>query len=234
VKWAGPGKTRGSEDLEIYREGWAGGGRALRVFLGDPNDAQMAGKGGDTGEGLPRDADGKLGLEGTTDQTHRQPSWRIESDPKPGKEGTIASRAPNPLKGQAREEWLAIREKVAETMAPSLVEVRKIDPHAIVGARGSTVRGSKGEHKKYGSFNSSEFDVDAFIVSDELAGRAIFMREPHRWGRKISAVGRIQQSLDTKLRDIFPDYKKEPFGFRIFTTEEYNKIRKNDDIIVFK
>jgi hypothetical protein len=39
----------------------------IRGFLVDANDAQMAGRGGDTGDGLPRDADGKLGLEGNTD-----------------------------------------------------------------------------------------------------------------------------------------------------------------------
>lgn len=62
-------------------------------------------------------------------------------------------------------------------MEPHLQAIRALDPDAVVGFKGSLARGFKGPHKKSVPFDSSDFDVDAFIVSDTLL---LLIREPSR------------------------------------------------------
>ncbi|MGJ8660823.1 MAG: RHS repeat-associated core domain-containing protein, partial [Bacteroidota bacterium] len=46
--------------------------------------------------------------------------------------------------------------------------LKKIDPNAFIGIRGSVARGFKGSHKGNDPFDVTEFDIDAFIVSDKI------------------------------------------------------------------
>ena len=89
-------------------------------------------------------------------------------------------------------------------------------------------RGTRGGNKS-GPFLPSDFDVDAFIVSDELAQ---FFSNRFRTFRKTSeltefGVTDIVNSIDEALRAnpvIGPDLRPDPFDFRIFTQFEINDL----------
>ena len=52
-----------------------------------------------------------------------------------------------------------------------LSTVHRLDPDAQIGIRGSLATGRKGPHKGNAPFDPNNFDVDAFIVFDKLAGQ---------------------------------------------------------------
>jgi hypothetical protein len=73
-----------------------------------------------------------------------------------------------------------------------------------------------------GPFNPSDFDVDAYIVSDKLASQ---FKNGTRWmdGRKISEIKDLSKSLEETFKT-FPGYRADkPFTFRIWSTKEFAK-----------
>ena len=60
---------------------------------------------------------------------------------------------------------------VADAIKEHLVAFQTLDPRAQIGFRASLARGRKGPHKGGAPFDSSDFDVDAFLVRDELVGQ---------------------------------------------------------------
>jgi hypothetical protein len=115
---------------------------------------------------------------------------------------------------------LRTQSEVAEIIAPHLDAIRRLDPNAQVGFRGGLARGKKGPHKKYAPFDPADFDVDAFIISDELANR-FSRREWFRSGSRIPEIQNIQQQIDRVLRERFPGLRDEEFTFRVWKTQEF-------------
>ncbi len=101
-------------------------------------------------------------------------------------------------------------------------------PDAKIGYRGSLSTGVK--HSKGGPFDPTDFDVDAFIVSDELAAKfdaGTFFRD----ARDLPEVEGIADSLESTFINSLDGYRVEagkPFTFRIFTEAEYlSKVQPN-------
>jgi len=105
--------------------------------------------------------------------------------------------------------------------------ITSLDQNAVVGYRGSLASGVK--FKTGGPFDPTNFDVDAFIVSDKLAGQfgsahgmAVF-----RNGRNADGLLDVSKSLENSFQNI-PGYridKYKPFTFRIYTTSEFKALQ---------
>ncbi|WP_256715658.1 contractile injection system protein, VgrG/Pvc8 family [Paenibacillus peoriae] len=131
-----------------------------------------------------------------------------------------------------------IMNTVQATLSPAAKKIKELDPDAKVGYRGSLATGQKGSHKGNAPFDPTDFDIDAFIVSDKLASR---FRIDDKWrsGAKIKEVEQLQRQADKILKESLDglrrvDKKGRPdkLTFRIFTQEEYNqKIKAGTQII---
>ena len=114
-----------------------------------------------------------------------------------------------------------VRSGVGTTLRGQLDEIRRIAPDAQIGYRGSLARGTKGAHKGNAPFDAGDFDVDAFIVSDTLAGQ--FQKSAwFRSGDAVSGLSDVQKALKASLSKQFPGMRDE-FTFRIFTEAEFLK-----------
>jgi len=111
------------------------------------------------------------------------------------------------------------------------------DEDAMIGARGSLIRGTVGNPEKILTFgqpvNLSNFDVDAFIISNKFASE--FPETMNfRSGDMIGELATIQGQIDATLREM-PEFSglrpNEPFNFRVFTLEE--AIRKFDNFELY-
>lgn len=91
-----------------------------------------------------------------------------------------------------------------------------------------------GPHKGSIPFNPENFDVDAFIVSDKLAGQ-FGSRVPFRSGAKLGEVADVQRAIDSGLRQnsAFGGLRQEPFTFRIYTQQEIMRLQAKPDAQVF-
>jgi RHS repeat-associated protein len=120
--------------------------------------------------------------------------------------------------------------RVHEIVEPHLHGIKALDVNAKVGFRGSLARGRKGSHKGGGPFNPQQFDVDAFIVSDDLSA-LIVPRRGFRNGGDIAEIRAIQRAIDADLRGTpgFNGLKKEPFTFRIFSEKEIKRTLERSD-----
>jgi YD repeat-containing protein len=123
---------------------------------------------------------------------------------------------------------------LGQVVQPHLDTITQLDADALVGFRGSLARGFTGSHKGGGPFNSNDFDVDAFIVSDQLAG-SFNSRVPFRSGAAIPQVGEVQQAIDSSLRQspAFSGLRDEPFTFRIYTQQEIQRLQAREDAQYF-
>jgi RHS repeat-associated protein len=113
----------------------------------------------------------------------------------------------------------------AEALAP----LKQAFPEAAVGFRGSLARGRKGPHKGFAPFDPNNFDVDAFIVSDELAARV----PPNRQGfRDLQKAGRQERKLVDDLGrrlSAIPGIRQEKMTVRIFSDDEFaRKVRLDE------
>ena len=108
---------------------------------------------------------------------------------------------------------------VEQMFSLSAERIRTVDPYAVVGFRGSSVRGQTHTGAR---FNLGDFDVDAFIVSDMMAARI----GSDTWFRTASEMNfpeilKEQQALDSLLRAQFKGLRNEPFTFRVYTSREF-------------
>ena len=87
-----------------------------------------------------------------------------------------------------------IQKGVNNTISPYLSSIKRLASDAQVGFRGSLARGTKGPHKGNAPFDPTNFDVDAFIVSDQLAAR-FSSREWFRSGSRIPELKSIQEQM---------------------------------------
>ncbi|HEY2495000.1 MAG TPA: hypothetical protein VGI33_19085, partial [Paenibacillus sp.] len=131
-----------------------------------------------------------------------------------------------------------IMNTVQDTLSPAVQKIKELDPNAMVGYRGSLATGKKGPHKGNAPFDPTDFDIDAFIVSDKLASR-FPADDPWRAGTKIKEIRNLQKEIDKTLKDSLEglrrvDKKGRPdkFTFRIYTQKEFEKnIKLGNQII---
>lgn len=123
---------------------------------------------------------------------------------------------------------------LGEVVEPHLGTISKLDADALVGFRGSLARGFKGEHKGGAPFDPGNFDVDAFIVSDKLAGQ-FGSRVRFRSGAEIDGIAGVQSSIDASLRQspVFGGLRQDPFTFRIYTQQEIMRLQAKPDAQTF-
>ncbi|MEB7453630.1 hypothetical protein [Lysinibacillus sphaericus] len=127
---------------------------------------------------------------------------------------------------------------VQNTMSPAAKKIKEIDPDAKVGYRGSLATGQKGPHKGNAPFDPTDFDIDAFIVSDKLASK-FPENDPWKAGTKIREIRNLQKEIDKSLKDSLEglrrvDKKGRPdkFTFRIYTQKEFEKKYKSGNQII--
>ncbi len=109
-------------------------------------------------------------------------------------------------------------------LSSSAQRIKNQFPDAIVGIRGSLVTGKR--FSTGGPFNPGDFDVDAFIVSDELAA-SIPKVGNFRDGRNITEIGQEAMQIEEGLRGLFNGYRVEPnkpFTFRVWSHDEYERV----------
>ncbi|MCT4584751.1 MAG: hypothetical protein N4A54_07500 [Peptostreptococcaceae bacterium] len=93
-----------------------------------------------------------------------------------------------------------------------------------IGCRGSTVSGVRFKSKK--PFDPDDFDVDAFIVSDDLA-KLVESNRGFRDGRRIPELLDMSDRMEDFFKHEFDGYRTsryKKFTFRIFSKNEYLKI----------
>lgn len=85
----------------------------------------------------------------------------------------------------------------------------------------------------------TDFDIDAFIVSDELALRFPIAERHWRSGEKIEEIRSLQEDIDRKLKDSLEGLRKvnkkgypDTFTFRIYTEQEFEKKIKMGSLIL--
>ncbi|MDE9438057.1 hypothetical protein KKI95_19675 [Xenorhabdus bovienii] len=127
-------------------------------------------------------------------------------------------------------ELIATQEKINSILQEHLPEIRKIDPNAEVGYRGSAASGISKAHDPSIArpVNLKSFDVDAFIQSDILANNKVYTNR-FREGKDIEAIAKIERSIDQKLRTALPGLRDEAFGFRVYKSYEVYEYRRNGD-----
>jgi RHS repeat-associated protein len=120
-----------------------------------------------------------------------------------------------------------VRVGVKEVLQENLSQIKEIAPDAKVGYRGSLARGTKHQGKGGGDFEPTNFDVDAFVVSNKLASQVKPNKLGQRWGNKLGIFENIHKTINQQLKSLFPGLrnskKNDEFQFRIFTEEQMNK-----------
>jgi filamentous hemagglutinin len=103
-------------------------------------------------------------------------------------------------------------------------------PGAKVGFRGSLARGTKGRHKRGDPFDPSNYDVDAFVVSDDLAAlvpkNADGFRNLARLTEHRGLVGRVAEQIKA-----IPGVRQgDTFKVRVYSEAEFRSIVGLDEI----
>ncbi|NPC91688.1 hypothetical protein HOO54_05405 [Bacillus sp. WMMC1349] len=156
--------------------------------------------------------------------------------------GTVSGKHPKDTQGVSKPKTPQTRTEimntVKKTMSPVVKKIKEIDPDAKVGYRGSLATGKKGPHKGNAPFDPTDFDIDAFIVSDKLASKF----EPDtvwRSGSEIKNVSAMQKEIDKVLKNNLDGLRRvdkrgrpDKFTFRIYTQKEFNSKYKNGTRII--
>lgn len=93
-----------------------------------------------------------------------------------------------------------IMKVVGERMEKHKPAIQALDPNAFSGYRGSLARGFKGLHKKNAPFDPNDFDIDAFIVSDQLSSEIKLNRNKKRLGTNHPGIKKIEDSINRDLK----------------------------------
>jgi hypothetical protein len=110
--------------------------------------------------------------------------------------------------------------------------MKSIAQDAVVGYCGSVASGIR--YSTRGPFDPTDFDLDRFIVSDELAKK--IPGASWRDGRRIPEIGEEAKRIEDLLRKSFSGYRanpNKPFTFRIWTTEEFERIVKEGPHVTY-
>ena len=149
------------------------------------------------------------------------------------KDGQIGfKKITNVVKGLVRS-WDEAVKAVDDLIKPQISKLKKIYPDAKMGYRGSLATGKK--YSTSGPFEPTDWDVDAFIVSDELAAK-IGNSKAFRDGRLVTEVETVAKDLEKSFVKI-SGYRTEigkPFTFRVWTKAEFEKIVKPNGYKLFE
>jgi len=127
------------------------------------------------------------------------------------------------LEAAERAKRKATRAEIISMAEDALEPLTKQFPDAEVGFRGSLARGTKGKHKGGGPFDPTDYDVDAFIVSDDLAGKIPKDAKGFRNLGRLPQNQSLTKSISDKLRKI-SGHRNAPVKIRVFTKAEFNKL----------
>jgi hypothetical protein len=107
--------------------------------------------------------------------------------------------------------------RVSDVVRGAAVRIQESYPGSVVGVRGSLARGARydNESKALAPFDKSSWDVDAFIVNDQLAAKIGLDKRV----RVSSELGAEQAQINAALAEL-PGYRSG-FFFRVFTTQEW-------------
>ncbi len=122
---------------------------------------------------------------------------------------------------------LAPRAETISKADDALAPLAKQFPDARAGFRGSLARGTKGARKGGGPFDPTNFDVDAFIVSDDLAAAIPKAAKGFRNLGRLPEHRGLIKSISDKLRGI-PGHRDEAVKIQVFSVEEFNKLLPNE------
>ncbi|WP_437395119.1 hypothetical protein [Flagellimonas lutimaris] len=113
-------------------------------------------------------------------------------------------------------------------------KLKNLYPNSKIGYRGSLATGTK--YSTGGPFDPTDWDVDAFIVSDELAAKFpanVRFRNAKEVDAAIKSIG---EDLEASLKKIngyrFQDDK--PLAFRVYTEIEFNTVVKSNGSKIFQ
>jgi hypothetical protein len=112
-------------------------------------------------------------------------------------------------------------------------QLNNLFPNAKIGYRGSLATGTK-YSTGGGPFDPLDWDVDAFIVSDNLATQ--IGGSGFRNGRNVPSIATIADDLEVSFKNV-SGYRTElnkPFTFRVFTEAEFNSIVKPNGYKLFQ
>ena len=116
--------------------------------------------------------------------------------------------------------WAEAVKVVDDIIKKKIDELNRLFPNSQMGYRGSLATGIKYSTK--GPFDPTDWDVDAFIVSDELAAK-FNKYTTFRNGRDINGIDQLADDIEKELLNI-SGYRSEPnkkFTFRIWNEKEF-------------
>ncbi len=197
----------GATPQEIENTGWT---FALNDVFGPGGGAEIIlfGIGGYAAKGAAdahrlREWNNAIAKLGGIPKAHLTSAARTELYVKQGL-ADIASRE------QARQAILLLVDQILKPFAAR-------NPDAKVGVRGSLARGLKFEG---GQFDPFDYDVDAFIVSNELAARIPLNTAVHR---NLGSLRQYQSAIEAMAKRVkgLPGIRKETFWVRVFSEAEF-------------
>ena len=100
-------------------------------------------------------------------------------------------------------------------------------PDAKVGYRGSLARGTKGAHKGGGPFDPANYDVDALVVSDDLAAAIPKDSNGFRNLGRLREYQKLIKSISDKLRS-FSGHRDEAVKIRVYSSEEFARLAADE------
>ena len=130
--------------------------------------------------------------------------------------------------------WNEAVTAVDNLIIPKSSQLKSLYPDAKFGYRGSLATGSKYNNGNPIPFDPSDWDVDAFIVSDDLVAQ--IGGSGFRNGRDIEGIENIADELELSFKNI-SGYRTElnkPFTFRVWTEAEFNSIVKPNGYKLFE
>ena len=115
--------------------------------------------------------------------------------------------------------------EVSQMIQSASANIQNKYPGALVGIRGSLARGARFDNatQALAPFNKASWDVDAFVVSDQLAAESQLING----FRSSSMLRSLEDQVGNSLAEL-PGYRTDQgFTFRVFTTQEWvNKFSK--------
>lgn len=124
--------------------------------------------------------------------------------------------------------WTALRKQVDFFIDKPVKKLKEMFPNAKVGIRGSMANGRKVEKAtgKYIDFNPNSFDVDAFIVDDNLAKRIKAMGGNPNWldirALNDPALNDLLDKAEASFKKKIKGYRdKDKFTFKVWSEYDY-------------
>jgi hypothetical protein len=129
--------------------------------------------------------------------------------------------------GLSECEFKDVNKKIQNILKDFEDKIKKLDPNAQIGFRGSAATGVKSPHKGNVSFDPQKFDIDVFVVSDKLYDSNVFYKNDWWRGMRKTGAGDIVNKMEKAFIDRFSGYRfdpKKPMDIRIFKSVEIGSL----------